>query len=128
MTENLEGITSLFLPYPPTTNTIYENRKGGRKKSDVYKLWLADAEEAYLQQLKHITKLKGKVTLVLMLKAPDNRKRDISNTIKAVEDFLVSHQIIEADDQTCVRSVTALWKDNIDVGCFVTIYHLEESK
>lgn len=124
MTAKLNGVTSLFLPYPPTTNKLYGNREGGRKKSDAYKLWLADAEEAYLQQLNRITKLKGKVTLVLMLKAPDNRKRDISNTIKAVEDFLVSHQIIEADDQTCVRSVTAIWKDNLDIGCFVTIYQL----
>ena len=122
--------TSLMLPYPPSTNTLFSTVGTGKKqrriKSEAYQKWLADAQEAYLQQRHDIKPMTGKVSIFLMLKAPDKRKRDISNTIKAVEDFLVSHKIIESDDQFCVRSVMALWKDDLDVGCFVTIDRIEE--
>lgn len=115
-------MTSLFLPFPPSVNAMFENRKGGRKKSDGYKMWLADAEEAYLKQRKHVKPHTGKVQVVIMLKAADKRLRDCDNLIKSVLDFLVNHKIIVADDQRYVRSVMAMWSDLMtESGCFVVV-------
>lgn len=119
-------MTSLFLPFPPSVNGMFKNRKGGRKKSDGYKMWLADAEEAYLKQRRHIKSHTGKVQVIIMLKAPDNRRRDCDNLIKSVCDFLVNQKIIVADDQRYVRSVMAMWKETMrESGCFVVVEDCE---
>lgn len=50
----------------------------------------------------------------------DNRKRDVTNLIKAPEDLLVKHGIIEADDGSIVRSITACWSPDVE-GVRITI-------
>lgn len=50
----------------------------------------------------------------------DKRKRDITNLLKAPEDLLVKHGIIEADDGSVVRRVSAAWNAEVE-GVRITI-------
>jgi Holliday junction resolvase RusA-like endonuclease len=126
-------MTTLFLPYPPSVNGLFANRKGGRRKTAKYTAWLNDAAED-LKVAKYYDGFKwknhtGKVKITLMLKAPDNRRRDIDNLIKPVLDFLVTHKVIAGDDSRYVQSIMAGWwnKRMKESGCFVIIEDCEES-
>jgi len=50
----------------------------------------------------------------------DKRKRDVTNLLKAPEDLLVKHGIIEADDGSIVRRVEAFWTTEVE-GVRITI-------
>lgn len=116
--------TTLFLPFPPSTNTLFSG-KARRFKSPAYKKWLpfAKAEieaEKYRKGFawKNHT---GKVRISIVLVAPDKRNRDCSNYIKAIEDLLVSQGIILGDDYRYVQSVMAMWEESRTAGAFVII-------
>jgi Holliday junction resolvase RusA-like endonuclease len=117
-------MTALFLPFPPTTNNLFVNSGRKRRTSEGYKKWKTDAYEALAKQLQHRRTHVGMVSLQLSLKAPNNARRDLDNTIKAVCDFLVTHGIIIADDSRIVRRITAEWKDDLPIGCYVTVHDL----
>lgn len=109
----------ISLPFPPSTNNLFVNGKRGRFRSAKYESWICEAGNEILRQRpsKHV----GPVNLIFEFQdGYDARKRDISNLIKAPEDLLVSHRIIEADDQFTVRKVTALWALGVE-GVRVTI-------
>jgi Holliday junction resolvase RusA-like endonuclease len=58
-------------------------------------------------------KFAGQVSVEVQLCPPNKRRRDIDNAgFKAVLDLLVSHQIIQGDDSTFVRSIKASWVDD----------------
>lgn len=127
-------MTSLFLPYPPSVNNMFANRKGGRRKTDEYIAWLKEAK-ADLDAQKYYdgfnwSNHKGMVNVILMFKAPDKRIRDVDNLLKPVLDFLVTHEVIVADDSRYVQTVHAGWWNNTmkDVGCFVVIEDVGVSK
>lgn len=109
----------LSLSWPPSVNNLFLNRQGrGRIRSPEYRAW---AEEAgWIIGTTKQPKLKGRVQVSIAYRAPDRRKRDIDNLLKPILDLLVTHQIIEADDSTCVRKVEAEW---VETGepCTVTI-------
>jgi len=118
-------MTTLFLPFPPSVNGMF-NGKVRRFKSDGYKLWLLDAKreldiakyKAGFSWKNHI----GKVEVHMLLRAPDNRVQDVDNRIKAVLDFLVTHQVIQGDDSRYVRGISAYWADDVGAaGCAVEI-------
>lgn len=118
-------MTTLFLPWPPSTNTLFSG-KARRFKSDGYKAWLTDAYAEYLQQKTHVKKHTGKVRISLSLKAPTKARSDIDNRIKSVLDFLVTHQVIVDDDSRYVQSVYAEWKEMDKACCFVIIEDCEK--
>jgi crossover junction endodeoxyribonuclease RusA len=117
-------MTALFLPFPPSLNGLFKNRKGGRVKTDPYKLWIADAQESLLKQLRHKREHVGTVSIDLTLSPPNKARRDLDNTLKAIIDFLVSNKIIQEDDSRFVRRITAEWKEEMPVGCYVTVHDL----
>jgi hypothetical protein len=47
----------------------------------------------------------------MRLVAPDRRKRDSDNYIKAILDLLVAHLVIEGDDSSIVRSHYVEWSE-----------------
>jgi len=96
----------LALPKPPSTNGLYANKPGGgRNKSERYRTWWRDAENALWQQPKwHVA---GPCVLDLTVKKSGRVKEDISNRIKAVEDFLVHFGYIRDDSD--VIEVRARW-------------------
>jgi crossover junction endodeoxyribonuclease RusA len=108
-------MVTLELPYPPSVNHAYSNRrfgKGrGRIKSKAYSAWLKQADAWFLKQ-------KAEKTIGTPIVGPyeahmtfsqDKRRwnSDISNRIKVAEDYLKRGKLIE-DDSKCER-LTVAW-------------------
>lgn len=112
-------MTVLTLPFPPSTNNLFINGKHGRFRSQKYDSWMMEAGNEILRQ--RPPKVTGPVVLTFEFEdGHDKRRRDISNLIKAPEDLLVSHRLIEADDQFTVRKISASWAADVE-GVRVTI-------
>lgn len=110
---------TLTLPFPPSTNNLFINGTKGRFRSQKYDSWIQEAGTEIMRQRPR--KTTGPVNLLLEFQeAKDKRKFDISNRIKPTEDLLVKHGIIEADDWSIVRKVTACFNSEVE-GVRVTI-------
>lgn len=100
-------MTTLTLPYPPTTNNLYRNAGKGRVKTVAYTAWLTVAGWAIKAAKPEA--VPGRYRLSLIADAPDRRARDIDNLIKPVSDLLKKSGVIEED--SLARSVFAEWSD-----------------
>jgi Holliday junction resolvase RusA-like endonuclease len=85
----------LILPIPPSVNALYGNRKGGRYKTALYRTWLRLADALLLTQKRSLVKFTGELEVHIRL--PKRMRGDVSNRIKAVEDFLVSREVTGDD-------------------------------
>lgn len=113
------------LPIPPSTNMLYRNAPGhGRFKTKRYMTWLNAA--GWELKAQSPQQFKGSISIVISISnskrtnkdgARSKVKCDISNYIKAVEDLLVKHEIIE--DDSLVEVVSIRWAD-VD-RCEVTV-------
>ena len=113
-------MTPIRLPFPPSLNNMFVNGSKGRFRSQKYADWLVEAGWELTRQ--RPPKFVGPVDLVFHFQdGRDNLKRDVTNLIKAPEDLLVKHGIIEADDNTIVRSVAAYWADTAS-GVEISIF------
>ncbi len=114
------------LPFPPTNNNLYANSSGGKRygrhMTKAHIEWRRDAGLSILEQGRK--SIKGQVVVYIALVAPDKRRRDVSNTIKAVEDLLVEMRVIEGDDNRYVQKVSAQWVDD-GAPCTVLIHEYE---
>jgi crossover junction endodeoxyribonuclease RusA len=91
----------LLLPLPPSVNAMYRNVAGvGRVKTHEYRAWLKKADAYLLMQKRELLPLNGQI--IVAIKVPKGTRGDISNRIKAAEDFLVSRQIT-GDDRHNVK-------------------------
>lgn len=114
----------LVLPYPVSTNDLWKagrNRTTQRSRivsTDRYATWIQAAGNEL--QTQRPGRIIGKYTLDMMLERKSGR-RDLSNTVKAVEDLLVRHKVIE-DDSLC-EEVRLRWSDTIK-GAWVTLQRL----
>lgn len=82
------------VPVPPSTNNLYANTPHGRRKTPEYRRWLtASGWELAAQRVRILT---GE-HFALHIRVPVNRRRDISNCIKAMEDLIVEQRIIPDD-------------------------------
>lgn len=86
----------LTLPYPPSVNHLYRNFRGRSILSKGGRQYHTDSLAAILEQERH--RFLGRVALEIRLYMPDRRKRDISNTVKILEDCL-THAGIWTDDE-----------------------------
>lgn len=111
------GRAVVSLPFPISTHQAFRKHKGAHL-SEEYRRWRDLAGWELLAQ--RPSKIKGKVSVLIELVAPDKRNRDTDNFIKAPVDLLVTHGVIEGDDQRFVRSVTARWVEQGD-PCRVTV-------
>lgn len=88
------------LPVPPSVNALYANRKRGRGygrvKTGGYRQWIADADKWLLAQWRGLETHSVSGPCAIAIRVPKLRG-DISNRIKAAEDFLVS-RLITSDD------------------------------
>jgi crossover junction endodeoxyribonuclease RusA len=110
-------IVTVSLPVPPSVNGAYRNVAGrGRVKSRSYKIWLRNADAIYLSQKREIKPVTGPCDLYI--KIPASTRGDVSNRIKAVEDYLVSREITGDDRHN--RKVT-IERDESVTCCVVTI-------
>lgn len=112
-------MTTITLPFPPSTNNLFMNGKHGRFRSQKYDSWIQEAGNEILRQ--RPKRVDGPVNLLFEFQeGQDRRPRDISNLIKAPEDLLVKHGLIQADDNSIVRSISVKWNHEIE-GVRVTI-------
>lgn len=100
-------MSSLTLPWPPSTNNLFINTRRGRVLAPQYRSWIEEA--GWTLQAQHPERHAGPVAVTVELRNPTRRKADADNRLKAVLDLLVKHQVIAADDSTTLRSVTARW-------------------
>jgi crossover junction endodeoxyribonuclease RusA len=110
------------LPYPPSVNGLFFNATKGRVKTDAYKAWRRAAGNEIMAQGRQ--RIRGPVSLSVALVRPDKRRRDLSNTLKAVEDLLVEMQVI--DDDSLVQRISIQWVES-GPACAVIIQHAEEA-
>lgn len=100
---------------PPSTNHLYANVPGkGRVKSDRYRTWCQAS--GWDLKLQRPGRIEGEVELIIDMERTSSLS-DISNRIKALEDLLVEHGVIE-DDRHVVK-VTIGWAPI--KGCSVTV-------
>jgi len=89
------------LPLPPSVNAIFANVPGvGRVKTRAYKAWLKEADGYYWMQKSKIRPIEGPCNVRFLV--PLKMRGDISNRIKAAEDYLVSRKIT-GDDKHNVK-------------------------
>lgn len=93
--------SEFHLPMPPSVNGLFANnrRTGGRFKTKKYKAWITEAGWMLQSQAHRHHRHTGKVISTLLVRRPDNRRRDIGNLEKAAADLLVRHGIILDDSQ-----------------------------
>ena len=106
--KNLLEPVRLHISYPPSINALWRSVAGRSILSKTYRGWLkAAGMEVMIQRQRPI---KGRVGIHVLLKAPDNRRRDLDNVgFKAIIDLLVKHGLIEGDDSRYVRALHAEW-------------------
>lgn len=78
----------LVLPYPPSVNHYYRNVSGRTLISAAGRAYrVRVAVEMSLQRPKPIRgPMRGRLRLEIEISPPDRRRRDLDNTIKAVQD------------------------------------------
>jgi len=93
---------------PPSVNKMYGNNKKssgrGRYKTPYYLAWIESSGwEIRDQKPPHVA---GPYCMTMRC-GRKNKRADISNIIKACEDLVVAHHVVE-DDSLC-RKITAEW-------------------
>lgn len=96
--------TTIYMQRPMSVNTLYDNRRGGRRKTEKYKAWRQEA--ALIIKSQTWKRINGKYSMKMVIKK-DGRMKDLSNYIKAPEDALVEAGVIE-DDSLC-QALTVEW-------------------
>ena len=109
----------LWLPWPPTSNTMFAMRGHRRFVSKRYQAWRDEAGIQLMQQKP--SKFDGPVELFLRLAPPTKRKWDLDNRVKPILDLLVIHQIIQDDNASIVRRIDVMAEEGAGPGALVTI-------
>ncbi|RCL03036.1 MAG: crossover junction endodeoxyribonuclease RusA [Candidatus Tokpelaia sp. JSC189] len=101
----------LDLPFPPSVNGLYRNggMKKGRHRTARYKAWVREASLCVGEVHR---KAMSAYSLLIVLKRPDRRMRDLGNYEKAISDLLVSHGVVRDDSDCC--SLMMKWHDAMD--------------
>ena len=121
--------TIIDLPPPPSVNGLYRNttaaeqaywvarghKKRSRVKTDRYRTWLSAA--GWDIKAQHPAPVRGRYDLTVTV-AEGASKSDLGNLIKATEDLLVAHHII--DDDRDSNRIILQWGP-VPTGCRVEI-------
>lgn len=97
---------TVTLPWPPSTNRIWRNvavhGKPRTLLSEEGRIYRKAAADACLVAKVSGRKIAGRLSLRLVVQAPDRRARDLDNTVKAVQDAL-THAGVWLDDSQIDR-------------------------
>lgn len=85
------------LPWPPSANHLRMAVRGRLISTQAARDYRERCLVSMLQQGIPKLGLAGSLTLSITAMPPDNRRRDLSNIIKAAEDSIVAHGLIEDD-------------------------------
>lgn len=113
-------MSTFILPMPPSVNGLWANGKHGKRyRTQRYDSWIYEAGAEIMRQ--RPAKYVGPVILSYEVQEPAGRlKYDLGNREKALTDLLVSHGIIQADDNTIVREIKLRWAADVE-GVRVTV-------
>ena len=89
---------------PPSVNSMFANRPGGRFKTKAYKDWLTLAGHELNRQKPGRVAGPYAVTFTF---GRVNKRADLDNIIKASADLLVSHGVV--DDDRFAQRIVAEW-------------------
>lgn len=110
--------------FPPSANSLYANVPGkGRVKTERYRTWATAA--GWDVKAQKPAKITGRYAITLTVQRKDNRRRDLSNLIKAVSDLLVDQQVIE--DDSLEEEVHLYWYRAVE-GCVVEIVPIDQRR
>lgn len=87
-----------YLPYPPSINNYYVRTKYGTMIGKAGKAYRSGVIESVQEQLGPWDPLDGSLYVAIVLFPPDNRKRDLDNTQKALLDA-ITHSGVWVDDR-----------------------------
>lgn len=99
----------LTLPFPVSTNALFLNKQHGRALTREYKIWQIEAGWAINQQKPQ--PISGPVSIRYIFQ--DGRKADPDNLLKACNDLLVTHKLIDGDGPSIVRSGSWTFSDQV---------------
>jgi len=88
-----------YIPYPPSINNYYVRTKYGTMIGKAGKDYRARVIESIQEQLGPFNVLCGRLSISMVLFPPDNRKRDLDNTQKALLDAITHAGVYKDDSQ-----------------------------
>lgn len=92
----------LYLPWPPTINDYYGSKKAGKRKITYIKpkgkAFRLAVEAAVAEQVGYL-QLDMNLLVEVKLFAPDNRRRDLDNYMKALLDACTHAKLWDDDSQ-----------------------------
>lgn len=94
-------LLTLTIPYPPTINHYLKQGKWGRFLSPEAKAFKAEIKALWFEMGMPRFSIVDKLKLEIYVYHPDNRKRDISNIIKIIEDALQDAGFYDNDYRIC---------------------------
>lgn len=114
---------SFSLPYPISVNRMYANNAKhgrGRFKTKEYQSWIMEAGLKLNQQ--RVPTVRGRYFMDVTIQKPDNRRRDVFNLVKSVEDLLVGQGVVE-DDSYCQGGYIMWDQSGKVIGARVELRH-----
>lgn len=97
--------TPIRLPYPPSANGLWRNVNGTTLIARRYRAWRKEAMAVLMIQ--RPAKIPGAYRMTMIATRPDNRRRDLSNLLKATEDLLTAAGVIK--DDSLAQSILLAW-------------------
>lgn len=90
---------TLALPWPPPANNLYPTSGRRRILSTRGQVYQIEFRAALARQVRRFEPMAGRVGYRVRFMPPDNRRRDLSNLLKALEDNLTKCQVWVDDSQ-----------------------------
>jgi Holliday junction resolvase RusA-like endonuclease len=101
------------LPFPPTINDYYGNRKGGGRYLNPKAKNYLEKMPMVIKSLTKRVKLKGKIKIDYLFACPDNRKHDIGNLYKGLDDAIEKSGLIENDNDIYRGKTEKVYPDTV---------------
>lgn len=119
-------MTAIFLwPYPPSVNRLYRKRpQGGMFKSSEWAAWFKATVRFMREQNAKVKRFDGPVRVEYIVARPDNRRRDVTNLIKPLDDMLEDLGVVDNDCQIVDCRIAWDTESRVANGLMVTVYPL----
>jgi len=108
---------NLTLPYPPSVNTYWRHDRGRTHISTKGKQYRIDVVAAVLSTTRGSRKFLGPVRVTIVACAPDKRRRDLDNLLKATLDSMQAAGVYDDDSQ--VHEINMRWGERVKDGALM---------
>lgn len=115
----------LFLPYPPSLNSLYSHTKYGIYLSKAGRKYVQAIEIAIIEQRSISDPIAYNIKVDMILFTPDKRKRDIDNYSKCLLDALTKASLWEDDS---LIDVLKIYRGEISKGKGIAYLRIKEAE